>query len=102
VPLTRHGLSVVYDPKADEIMMSFPATHTLAIFDGATGGTKKLIRTDALGLQFPCGIALSADGSQWLVSGYWRGLMTLQTGSHLVGMVSPLPKWWGHSHTIAT
>lgn len=100
VPLTRHGLSVLYDGGSDEILMTFPATHSIALFDGATGSLKKLIRTDALGLKWPCGVALSADGSRWHVTGYWNGMLTLQTGSHLIGTVSSLPKWWGHSHTV--
>ena len=97
--MTRHGLSVAYDPQADEVLMTFPATHTVAIFDGATGQAKKLVRTDALGLKWPCGVTLSADRSHWLVSGYWRGLLTLKTGTDLIGTVSSLPQWWGHSHT---
>jgi hypothetical protein len=100
VTMTRHGLSVLYDGQADEILMTFPATHTIALFDGATGTAKKLIRTDALGLKWPCGVALSPDGSEWHVTGYWNGMMSLTTGTHLVGTVSPLPKWWGHSHTV--
>ncbi|HVZ02730.1 MAG TPA: DUF1513 domain-containing protein [Dongiaceae bacterium] len=100
VALTRHGLSVVYDPKADEVLMTFPATHRVAIFDGGTGSLKKLIATDALGLRWPCGAALASDGTRWHISGYWNGLLTLRTGSHLVETVSPMPKWWGHSHTV--
>ncbi|MDQ7248386.1 YncE family protein [Dongia sedimenti] len=100
VPLTRHGLSVLYDGKSDEILMTFPATHRIALFDGATGTLKKLIRTDALGLRWPCGVALSPDGAAWHVTGYWSGMMTLKTGTHLVGSVAPVPKWWGHSHTV--
>jgi len=101
IPGTRHGLSVAYDPRADEVLITFPATHTIAVFDGATGSTKKLIKTDALGLNWPCGVTLSPHGAHWLIAGYWRGLLTLETGSHLVGMVSPLPEWWGHSHITA-
>jgi hypothetical protein len=99
-PMTRHGLSVLYDGKSDEILMTFPATHRIALFDGATGAAKKIIRTDELGLRWPCGVALSPDGSEWHVTGYWNGLMTLQAGTHLIGSVSPLPKWWGHSQTV--
>jgi hypothetical protein len=100
LPMTRHGLSVVYDGAADEILMSFPATHRIALFDGATGAVKKIIRTDAHGLRWPCGVALSPDGAAWHVTGYWSGLMTLRTGTHLIDSVNPLPKWWGHSHTV--
>ena len=100
VPLTRHGLSVLYDGTSDEILMTFPATHSIALFDGATGALKKLIRTEALGLRWPCGVALSPDGSTWHVTGYWNGMLTLQTGTHLVGTVASVPKWWGHSHTV--
>jgi hypothetical protein len=98
--LTRHGLSVVYDPTSDEVLMTFPATHRIAIFDGATGTMKKLIATDSLGLHWPCGVALAMDGMHWHVSGYWNGLLTLRTGSHLVETVSSQPRWWGHSHTV--
>lgn len=100
VSLTRHGLSVVSDPISDEVLMTFPATHRIAIFDGATGAMKKLIATDAMGLRWPCGAALSPDGSRWYVSGYWTGLLTMRTGSHLVESVCPTPRWWGHSHTV--
>ncbi|GAB2177717.1 DUF1513 domain-containing protein [Dongia sp. agr-C8] len=100
LPMTRHGLSVLYDATADEILMTFPATHRIALFDGATGAVKKVIRTDQHGLRWPCGVALSPDGASWHVTGYWNGLMKLQAGTHLIDSVTPLPKWWGHSHTV--
>jgi hypothetical protein len=99
--LARHGLSLGYDSVSDAILMSFPGSHTVAVFDGATGATRKIIDTAALGLRWPCGLAQTPDRKQWLVAGYWRGLLTLRAGSLLVETVSPQPQWWGHSHMAA-
>ncbi|RJF87386.1 DUF1513 domain-containing protein [Oleomonas cavernae] len=98
--LARHGLSIAANPAADEILVTFPARHLIAVFDGATGNTRKLIRTDALGLHWPCGLALSPDGGSWYVTGYWEGIMTLRADNHALAGIAALPAWWGHSHMV--
>lgn len=98
--LARHGLSIAANPATDEVLITFPARHLVAVFDGATGETKKLIRTDRMGLYWPCGLALSPDGGSWLVTGYWKGVISLQAGSLALEHVSPDPAWWGHSHIV--
>ncbi|MCW0180531.1 MAG: hypothetical protein OJI70_02075, partial [Zavarzinia sp.] len=79
----------------------FPASHHVAVFDGASGRTRQLIDTAALGLAWPCGIALSPDGRDFLVTGYWGGLLPIAAGSHRPRPVMAGPTWWGHSHTLA-
>jgi len=99
--LARHGLSIAYDRTADAVLISFPASHRIGVFDGATGATRKLIRTDEAGLSFPCGIAPSPDGRHWLVTGYWGGLLRLAQGDFALSPVQAGAAWWGHSHTVA-
>jgi hypothetical protein len=98
--LARHGLSIAANPATDEILITFPARHLVAVFDGATGNTKKLIRTDRLGLYWPCGLALSPDGGSWHVTGYWEGIMTLRADNHALAGINTAPAWWGHSHVV--
>ena len=33
----RHGLSIRYDPKNDQVIASYPSSHRLMIFDGSSG-----------------------------------------------------------------
>jgi hypothetical protein len=99
--LARQGISLGYDAAADAILMTFPSSHSVVVFDGATGATRKIIDAAALGLRLPCGITQTPDRRHWLVAGYWRGLLTLRAGSLLVDSVSPEPQWWGHSHIAA-
>jgi hypothetical protein len=97
--ITRQGLSIAFDVAHDEVLASFPASHAVAVFDGASGEVKKLIHTAAMGLHWPCGLALSPDAAHWYVTGYWRGILTLEAGQHGVESVTDSPQWWGHSHT---
>lgn len=98
--VTRQGLSIAWDPAADEVLLAFPSSHTVAVFDGATGATRALIRTDQMGLRWPCGIAHSGDRRHWYISGYRSGLLTLEAGSHRQLALAPQLRWWGHSHTV--
>ena len=98
--LTRHGLSLGYHAATDAVLMAFPGTHTIAVLDGATAAVRKLIDTAALGLHWPCGLAPTPDGRRWLVTGYWRGVLTLRSEDWRMEVASPLPQWWGHSHTV--
>ena len=98
--LARHGLSIAYDRVADAVLVSFPASHHVAVFDGASGRTRHLVDTAALGLAWPCGIALAPDRRHFLVTGYWGGLLPIEVGSHRPQAVVAGPTWWGHSHTL--
>lgn len=100
VSMARQGLSMVYDDRHDEVLATFPSSHCVVVFNGASGNLTKLIHTDALGLKWPCGLALSPDGSFYCVSGYWNGLLTLATSNHQVQSMVSGPQWWGHSHTV--
>jgi len=96
--LSRQGLSMAYDPDHDEVLATFPASHVVVVFNGASGEVTKVIHTLALGLQWPCGIARSPDGRRWYVTGYWNGLLTLTAGEHSIESITDRPVWWGHSH----
>jgi hypothetical protein len=97
--LARQGLSIAYDPDHDEVLATFPSSHTLVFFDGTSGDVTKVMDTAALGLHWPCGIARSPDDALWHVTGYWNGLLTLRAGDHSVQSITDHPVWWGHSHT---
>ena len=40
----RHGLSIRYDEVHDEAIASYPSTHQLMVFDGASGGLSQALR----------------------------------------------------------
>ncbi|MCF4165993.1 DUF1513 domain-containing protein [Zavarzinia compransoris] len=96
----RQALSIAHDPATDRVWITFPSSHLVAVFDGAGGRTLRLIETDRLGLHWPCGIAPSADGRHWLVTGYWGGMLSLDGTTLQPGPVNAAPLWWGHSHTV--
>lgn len=100
VSMARQGLSMVYDARHDEVLATFPSSHTVAILHGATGRLMQLIHTDSLGLKWPCGLAMSPDGSFYCVTGYWSGTLTLASGNHQVKSMVTAHQWWGHSHTV--
>ncbi len=98
----RHGLSVEFDPVADEILATFPSSHRVMAFDPATGRVRRQIDMAALGLPFPCGLALLPDGQTYAVAGRDRGLAVLRRGSHrLVSRARIRLPIHGHSHMTA-
>jgi len=95
----RHGLSIIYEPRHDEILASFPSSHSLAIFDARDGRLKQLLRTDKMGLRHPCGLALHPDGEHYIVTGYWRNLYVFKRGSHQLNREAcQYVSLFGHSH----
>ena len=100
--LMRHGLSIKYDERHDEAIASYPSSHQLMVFDGASGEVSKRIDTSRLGLRYPCGITMLPDGQHYAVAGYWENLFVFERGSHrLVRELCQYPMFFGHSHITA-
>jgi hypothetical protein len=97
--LMRHGLSIRYDKRHDEAIASYPSSHQLMVFDGATGNVVKCIDTRKFGMRYPCGITLLPDGRHYAVAGYWENLFVFERGTHrLVRELCLYPLFFGHSH----
>jgi len=98
----RHGLSIRYDPKNDQVIASYPSSHRLMIFDGSSGDVLQSFDTRKTGLRFPCGITLLPDGVHYAVTGYWENLFVFERGSHRLNPEACLyPTFFGHSHITA-
>lgn len=98
----RHGLSVEYDPVAEEFIATFPSSHRLMVFDARSGDLRQDIDTARLGLHYPCGLALLADGQSYAVAGYWQDVMLFRLGSHRpLRRLTRHPVLYGHSHMTA-
>jgi hypothetical protein len=97
--LMRHGLSIRYDERHDQVLASYPTTHQLMIFDGATGAIVERVDTRIFGMRYPCGITLLPDGVHYAVTGHWENLFVFERGSHrLVRELCRYPMFFGHSH----
>ncbi|MBS3647492.1 DUF1513 domain-containing protein [Pseudaminobacter sp. 19-2017] len=97
--LMRHGLSIRYDSRHDQVLASYPSSHHLMIFDGATGAVVERIDTRTMGLRYPCGITLLPDGEHYAVTGYWESMFVFERGTHrLVRELCQYPMFFGHSH----
>lgn len=100
--LMRHGLGIVYDHRFDEVIATFVTPHCVVVLDAVSATVKRVIRTDRVGLQYPCGLALHPDGEHYVVAGYWRDLYLFRRGTH-----EPVPAatryvvLFGHSHLAA-
>jgi hypothetical protein len=100
--LMRHGLSIKYDTRHDEAIATYPSSHQLMIFDGASGAIARRIDTRRSGLRYPCGIAFLPDGKHYAVTGYWENLFVYERGTHrLVRELCLYPLFFGHSHITA-
>lgn len=100
--LMRHGLSIRYDDKHDEAIATYPSTHHLMVFDGASGGVSKNYDTRTIGLRYPCGITMLPDGIHYAVTGHWENMMVFERGTHrLVRELCQYPVFFGHSHITA-
>ncbi len=100
--LMRHGLSIRYDSRHDEAIASYPTTHQLMVFDGASGRLVKRHDTRTIGLRYPCGVTFLPDGAHYAVTGYWENLMVFERGTHrLVRDLCLYPLFFGHSHISA-
>lgn len=97
--LSRHGLSIIHEPIHNEILASYPSSHALMVIDASNGQLKQQIRTDQLGLRFPCGLALHPDGQHYIVTGYWRNMYVFERGKHSVNREAcQYVSLFGHSH----
>jgi hypothetical protein len=97
--LARQGQSIVYDPRHDEMLVTFGTSHTLIAFGASDGGIRKFLRLDRLGLRYPRGVVLHPDGEHFAVSGGWQGIQLFRRGTH-----EPVPSralhtvFFDHSH----
>lgn len=100
--LMRHGLSIRYDSVHDEAIATYPTTHQLMVFDGATGALSRRFDTRREGLRYPCGVTFLPDGRHYAVTGHWENLFVYERGTHrLVRELCQYPVFFGHSHITA-
>ncbi len=98
----RHGLSIAYDAAADEAIATYPSSHRVMVFDGASGAVARKIDTRPLGLEYPCGVTLLPDGTHYAIAGYWQNLFVFERKTHrLVRERCLYPVFYGHSHITA-
>lgn len=98
----RHGLSIRYDEVHDEAIASYPSTHQLMVFDGASGALSKRFDLRTVGLRYPCGVTFLPDGRHYAVTGYWENMFVFERGTHrLVRELCLYPMFFGHSHITA-
>jgi Uncharacterized protein conserved in bacteria len=97
--LMRHGLSIKYDPRFDEVIATYPSAHQVMVFDGRTGGLVTRYDTRTAGLRYPCGVTLLPDGEHYAITGHWENMFVFQRGRHrLVRELCLYPLFFGHSH----
>lgn len=102
VALMRHGLSIRYDPAHDQAIATYPSSHHLMVFDGASGRVTKIIDTVKHGLRYPCGITMLPGGRHYAVAGYWENIFVFERGTHrLIRGKCLYPTLFGHSHIWA-
>lgn len=100
--LMRHGLSIRYDEKHDEAIATYPTTHHVMVFDGATGAVSNVLDTRTIGLRYPAGVTFLPDGQHYCVTGHWENLFVFERGTHrLVRDLCLYPVFFGHSHITA-
>jgi hypothetical protein len=100
--LMRHGLSIRYDEKHDEAIASYPSTHHIMVFDGASGAVSRRFDTRTAGLRYPCGVTFLPDGQHYAVTGFWENMFVFERGTHrLVRELCLYPMFFGHSHITA-
>ncbi len=100
--LMRHGLSIRYDDVHDEAIASYPSTHQLMVFDGASGDVSKRFDLRTVGMRYPCGVTFLPDGKHYAVTGFWENMFVFERGTHrLVRELCLYPMFFGHSHITA-
>lgn len=100
--LMRHGLSIRFDERYDEAIATYPSSHYVMVFDGATGSISRKFDTRTAGLRYPCGLTFLPDGRHYAVAGYWENLFVFERGTHrLVRDLCLYPLFFGHSHITA-
>lgn len=100
--LMRHGLSIRYDDIHDEAIATYPSSHYVMVFDGATGAVSRKFDTRTAGLRYPCGVTFLPDGKHYAVTGHWENMFVFERGTHrLVRDLCLYPLFFGHSHITA-
>ncbi len=100
--LMRHGLSIRYDELHDEAIATYPTTHHVMVFDGATGAVSNMLDTRTVGLRYPAGVTFLPDGRHYAVTGHWENMFVFERGTHrLVRELCLYPVFFGHSHITA-
>lgn len=100
--LMRHGLSIRYDERHDEAIATYPTTHHVMVFDGATGAVSNMLDTRTVGLRYPAGVTFLPDGRHYAVTGHWENMFVFERGTHkLVRELCLYPVFFGHSHITA-
>ncbi|HEY6633331.1 MAG TPA: DUF1513 domain-containing protein [Rhizobiaceae bacterium] len=100
--LMRHGLSIRYDDRHDEAIATYPTTHHVIVFDGATGAVSNVLDTSSVGLRYPAGVTFLPDGKHYAVTGHWENMFVFERGTHrLVRELCLYPVFFGHSHITA-
>lgn len=98
----RHGLSIVYDERTDQAIATYPSSHRVMVFDGASGDILQNVDTRPLGLRYPCGVTFLPDGRHYAIAGYWENLFVFERGTHRLNRELCLyPTFFGHSHITA-
>jgi DNA-binding beta-propeller fold protein YncE len=100
--LMRHGLSIRYDELHDEAIATYPTTHRVMVFDGATGAVSNVLDTRSVGMRYPAGVTFLPDGRHYAVTGHWENMFVFERGTHrLVRELCLYPVFFGHSHITA-
>lgn len=100
--LMRHGLSIRYDDVFDEAIATYPSSHYVIVFDGATGAVSRKFDTRTAGMRYPCGVTFLPDGKHYAVTGHWENMFVFERGTHrLVRELCLYPLFFGHSHITA-
>jgi DNA-binding beta-propeller fold protein YncE len=100
--LMRHGLSIRYDDRHDEAIATYPTTHQVMVFDGASGSLSHRLDTRSVGLRYPSGVTFLPDGAHYAVTGFWENMFVFERGTHrLVRELCLYPVFFGHSHITA-
>jgi hypothetical protein len=98
----RHGLSIIYDERFDQAIGTYPSSHHVMAFNGASGEVLHNVDTRPIGLRYPCGVTFLPDGLHYAVAGYWENLFVFERGTHkLVRELCHYPAFYGHSHITA-
>ncbi|MHA1571373.1 MAG: DUF1513 domain-containing protein [Alphaproteobacteria bacterium] len=95
----RHGLSILYEPAHDQIIATFPGSHSVLVANAASGKITKVLRTDAMGLRYPCGLALHPDGERYIVTGSFENICLFDRATHVLDRAAcRYPPLFRHSH----
>lgn len=97
----RQGLSVAYDPARETFLATYPSTHTLLVTGARGKGRTRMIDLAALGLRYPCGLALDHRAGRYFVAGAFGPVMAFSLEDHQPFPELTIPLRLGrHSHII--